>query len=180
MLDWLLDIGIFVVVLRAFKVQPKISKEGDILVATTGWTLRMMTLFAASRRMLVDPKQKAVRICDRCFWFFDRWHRIPFDMVESIIYSYSDVSPGQLSWSGAYREMDLFDVKLRLRDGEERRLFRFFGQGEFVNNSIFPDWWYWNDTVMTPLIQGDQENQSRAFVNVLSGLIGAPVTSVTR
>jgi hypothetical protein len=177
MIDWVFDTTIGVGLARLFNFQPVIRKENQALVATTGWATRLCTLGSASRRLLVDPQQRALRIRDRSFWFVTHWHRIPFDAVEAVIYSYADLSPGQVSPLGAYRSMDLFVVALRLRHGEERKLFRFFGQGAFVNNGILPDWCYWEEDVMTPLVQGGQESASRTFAEVLSRMLGVPIVN---
>jgi hypothetical protein len=176
-IEWFVDIAIGIGLARLLNLQPRIAKEKHILVATTGIRTQLFTVFSASRRLMIDPQQRAVRIRDRSFWFVIHWHRIPFDVVEAIIYAYADMSPGQISPLGAYRSMDLFTVALRLRHGKEQNLFRFFGQGAFVNNGILPDWCYWEDNVMTPLVAGGQETASRTFAEVLSGMIGVPMVN---
>lgn len=181
MFDWLYEslagFGATIGLSRLFYVHPRIWKQGNMLAARSDWRTQLLTLFGASRLLLVDPIQKAVRIRDRNFWFFVRWHRIPFDAVAAVLYGYSDLSPGQLSPFGAYRSMDLFTVGLQLRDGSEKTLFRLFGEGDFVNEGIFPDWFYWEEDMMTPFVRGGQETESRLFVQALSGLIGAPITN---
>ena len=177
MIEWFVDIAIGIGLARMLNLRPRVAKEKDILVASTGIGTQCFTLFSASRRLMIDPHQKAVRIRDRSFWFFTQWHRIPFDVVEAVVYSYADVSPGQISPLGAYRSMDLFTVALRLNHGKEQRLFRFFGQSAFNNNGILPDWCYWEDNVMTPLVIGGQEAASKTFAEVLSGMIGVPIVN---
>ncbi len=175
MIDLVFDLAAGIGLARLFNIQPEIHKENHLLVASTGWRGRILSLFAASRRVTIDPAQRAVRVRERSFWFIVRWRRVPFDVVEAVVYSYVDMSPGQISPLGAHRSIDLFSVALRLRHGSELRLFRFFGQGGFVNNGILPDWCYWEENVMTPLVLGGQESASRTFAEVLSGMIGVPI-----
>ena len=177
MIEWFVDIAIGIGMARLLNLQPRIAKEQAVLVATTGFRMQLISLFSASRRLMIDPQLRAVRIRDRSFWFVIHWHRIPFDFIEAVIYCYSDVSPGQISPLGAYRSIDLYSVALRLRHGKEQRLFRFFGQGAFNNNGILPDWCYWDENLMSPLVVGTQEVGSRTFAEVLSRMIGVPIVS---
>ena len=176
-IDWFFDLAIGIGLSRLLNFQPAIRKENQILVASTGWRTQLFTLCSASRRLMIDPQQRAIRIRDRSFWFVTHWHRIPFDAVEAVVYSYTDMSPGQISPLGAYRSMDLFVIALRLRHGKEQKLFRFFGQGDFVNNGILPDWCYWDENMLTPLVQGDQENMSRTFATVVSAMLSVPIVN---
>ena len=177
MLDLFFDLFIGIGLARIFNFQPRIRKEGNTLIASTGFTAQFLLLFSASRRVTLDPHTKLVRIRDRSFWFFVQWHRVPFDAVEAVIYSYADMSPGQISPIGAYRSMDVFTVGLWLRHGKQRRLFRFIGEGAFVNNGIFPDWCYWEENMVTPLVQGNQETGSRLYADVVSRMIGAEIVN---
>src|SRR5262245_61741907 len=120
--------------------------------------------------MIVDPKQKAVIIRRRFAWFFQRGRRISFRSIEAVTYGYRDMaSPGL--W--ANNSVDLFSVGLRLRGGKEIHLFHFYGDGTFTNDGPWPDWLYWQQYVLD--FSGTQERESRAFVELLSKMIGVPV-----
>lgn len=177
MLDLFFDTVLGIGLARTFSFQAVIRKEGNTLTARTGLPAQLLLLFAASRWLILDPQQKAVRIRDRSFWFFTRWHRIPFDAVEAVVYTYTDMSPGQFNPFGAYRSLDVFTVGLRMRHGEERRLFRFVGEGGFNNDGILPDWCYWEENLVTPLVQGSQDTGSRLFADVVSRMTGAPIVN---
>jgi len=167
MFDFLFDL----IFARLFTFRPTVRKEGQLLVVRSGWTAHLFSLGFGSRKLTVDPRQKVVRISKRSFWFFVRSRRLEFDWIDEILYGYSDMGFGL--WT--HRSLDLFTVDLHLRTGEEVHVFRFYGQGGFVNDGPMPDWCYWDQNLMTPLVAGNQESTSRAFVEVLSGMIGVPI-----
>ena len=175
---WILDLLLWVGIARLFYFRPSITKQGGALLAVSGWRTHLFTLGAVSRRILVDPSIQAVRIHGRRFWLFPYSRRIPFDRVVAVRYGYKDMSPGAMMPWGAYREKDLFTVGLRLHNGEELTLFRFFGEGEFVNNTFFPDWMYWEDHVMTQWVRGEQESESRAYAGLLTALLNVPMENI--
>lgn len=156
---------------RFVAIWPTVRKEGDRLVATTSWKARIWNLGSASRRLVVDPGAKTARLQIRRFWFFQTSRRIEFDWVAGIGYRYSDVSPGV--W--AHQQADLFTIDLKLKNGDRVMLFRFFGEGDFVNNGIWPDWMYWDDFLVAKYTKGDQESQSMLLADLLSRMIGVPI-----
>jgi hypothetical protein len=52
-------------------------------------------------------------------------------------------------------------------------LFSFFGDGTFTKDSPLPDWCYWDDFLFD--VSGTQEQESRAFAEVLSKMVKAPI-----
>jgi hypothetical protein len=76
-----------------------------------------------------------------------------------------------------YQEQALFCVGLRLVTGEEIVLFRFFGEGDFVNDSIFPDWMYSSDILIANATRGAQETDSLRFAEIVAAMIGVPIAS---
>jgi hypothetical protein len=91
-----------------------------------------------------------------------------FDWIAEVEYAYNQLNP---EW-GAYQEDDLFTVSLKLKNGENVPLFRFYGPGDFQNNSVWPDWCYWEDRVEANLTRGSQETDSLAYAEVVAHLIG--------
>jgi hypothetical protein len=157
---------------QLLSICPRVSKRGSRLVATTAWRLRLLTLGCLQRKVLVDPKKQEVMIQRRYFWAFQRRRRIRFRTVEAITYGYQDWALGaSLSW--AHDSVDLFSTGLRLHGGEELHLFYFYGDGTFCNDGPLPDWLYWEDYLLD--LSGTQERESRAFVELLSKMIGVTV-----
>lgn len=160
---------------RLVAIRPRVSKVGNTLVAVSDWRSQLWGLGFGGRRLVVDPTQKTVRMSVRRFWFFRTSRRIEFEWVAELIYGYSDVSPG---W-GAHQQNDLFTVALRLKNGDEVTLFRFFGEGDFVNNSVWPDWMFWDDFVIANYTRGPQESESLLFADLVSRMIGVPISNPT-
>src|SRR5262245_1406338 len=158
--------------LRLLSVCPRLNKSKGKLVAATGWTLRILTLGWLFRKVVVDPKREELTICRRYCWVFSRRRRVGFGAIEAVTYGYQDWAIGaHLSW--AHDSLDLYSVGLRLQGGDELHLFYFYGDGTFSNNGPWPDWLYWEDYLLD--ISGTQETESRAFVELLSKMIGVPV-----
>ena len=165
------DVGISLLFGRLWNVQPKVQKVANKLVARSDWKAQLWNLGSSSRSLEVDPVQKVVRLAVRRFWFVVSRRRIEFDWIQQVGYRYAEMSP---SW-GAHQQADLYTVDLLLKNGEYVVLFRFFGEGDFVNNSIWPDWMYWEQSLIADYTRGDQEKQSVLFVDLLSRMIGVPV-----
>jgi hypothetical protein len=157
---------------RLFSICPRVSKRGRRLVASTAWRLRLLTLGLLYREVLIDPKKQELLIRRRFFWAFSRRRRIRFQAVEAVTYGYQDWALGA-SWTWAHDSVDLFSTGLRLHGGEEVHLFSFYGDGTFTNDGPWPDWLYWEDYLFD--MSGTQERESRAFVELLSKMIGVPV-----
>lgn len=179
MFEWIMEkiggYGVSMALSRLFWIRPRIRKQGLLLEACSDWRSQVLSLGFGSRRVMIIYQQSVIRIFTRRFWLIFRVRRIPFDRISAILYGYADMSPGALMPWGAYQQNDLFWVGLRLHNGEELTLFRFFGEGDLVNQGPFPDWLYWEDKIMVELTRGPQESESRMFAELLSKLIGAPI-----
>jgi len=158
--------------IRLLSLCPRLTKRKDRLVASTPWRLRVLTLGLFLRWVIIDPKQGVIILRRRYFWFFGRGWRIPFDAVAAVTYAYQDWGDSG-GWSWAHDTFDIFRVGLRLQSGKERHLFTFLGDGTFRNDGPLPDWFYWAEYAFDT--SGTQEKESRAYVERLSKLIGAPV-----
>lgn len=157
---------------RLFSIGPRIQKQGVRLVVSSAQRLRILSLGAFSRQVVVEPRKGWLMIHDRQFWFLERTRLIPFEQVQAVTYGFEDWTFG--GWFLQARDtQELFRVGLRLSSGEEFDLFRFFGEGHFVNESNFPDWWFWED-VLTDL-SGTQEKESRLLAELLSKMTGVKV-----
>ena len=155
-----------------FSVCPRVRKEEDRLVARTAWRLLVLTLGGFYRRVEVDPGKKEVTVYRRYFWVFARRRRIRFGNIEAVTYGYKDWAFGA-SWSWAHDSVDSYSVGLRLRNDDDLHLFSFFGDGTFQNDGPWPDWLYWDDYLLD--LSGTQTQESRAFVELVSKLVGVSV-----
>jgi hypothetical protein len=158
---------------RLFSLCPRIRKRNGRLIASTNRFLQVLTLAMLYRQVIVDPKEAFIRIRRRYFWIFQRGWRISFSSVQAVTYGYYGTGGVNAWWGVASDTQDAYAVGLRLRHGQERHLFWFYGDGEFTNNGPLPDWWYWPEYVFD--FAGTQERESRMFVNALSKIIGVTV-----
>lgn len=158
--------------MRLLSVGPRITRDGDLLVAVTGWKMRFLTLSLLLTRMTVDPERRVVLIERRLGWIFTRRRKIKFDWIAAVTYGYSDQSLS--GWvSQAHDSFDVFSVGLRLHDDDEFRLFAFFGNGTFTNESIWPDWMYGGRYYAD--LTGTQESESRTFAEALVQILDVPL-----
>lgn len=176
-MDFLTTFVINILLGRLLNVRPRIRKIQGALVADTAPHIAVLTLGLKLRRVMIDPKQKAIRMFARYGWFVPRIRHIPFDAITCVLYTYNELNNQLNPLSGwqAYQQQDMFVVRVRLKNGEEPILCRFYGQGDFVNNSILPDWLYWEDQMASNLTRGSQEDESRAYATTVANLIGVDV-----
>lgn len=170
-MDWLIDILWTFVGARLLNSSPTMSRNGDLLVVKSNWRQQLWTLGFGDRRIEIDRSKKIVHIFDRRFWLIPSSRRIQFDWVSQVTWGYTPLSTG--FW--ARYEYDLFSVGLNLKDGQRVHLFRFFGMGDFVNDSIWPDFFYWSDFLTADLNRGPQTSASRSLAEILSGMIGVGI-----
>ncbi|MBI1335165.1 MAG: hypothetical protein JST12_16680 [Armatimonadetes bacterium] len=159
-------------VTKAFAPRPVIRAENPFLVIESGWRTALLTLGGRKRRVTIDPNNRIVRIQDRTFWFVRNNQVITFDRVQEVVYTYRDIMGS--NWF-SHTEEDLFRVGLWLRDGKEVILFRFYGQGDFVNNSIWPDWMKWDEIIPGEIVRHNMESESQVLAGALGHMIGVPV-----
>jgi hypothetical protein len=153
-------------------VTPRIGKDEEKLVAQTSPMGLLLTLTLLHRAVVVDSQKKSVIIRRRLFWFLASEKEIPFKRIASLSYDFEDWNPSTgMGFTGG--TTDCFTVKLNLTNGKQVHLFHFFGEGTFVNNSIFPDWMYWSDFAFDAA--GTQAEKSRAYVTVLQKLLNVPL-----
>lgn len=156
------------------RYEPRIRRRGRMVAITSGLRVVVMTLGLLHRTVLLDLDQNVLRIIDRRGWFFRRYRRIPFERVAAVTYGYQDTAPFS-SVSMEYRQWDLYTVGIRLRDQEDVLLFRFFGQGDYINNSLLPDWMFTDEIVIAELTRGGQETRSRLLVELLSHVMNVDI-----
>lgn len=152
--------------------RPRVFADGDALVIADGWKSHLLRLGSFSRMARIDPKAKVVGLKGRRFWF-GTWSRaIPFSRIDQIEYGYEETG-------GSYdhQEHDKFTLGLRLTNGESVHLCTFTGLGGFMNNSVLPDWMFPGEALEARITAEDQEDRSQNLADVLSGMIGVPITN---
>ena len=157
--------------MRLFSICPRVRKRGGCIVAVTAWRIRLLFLGALYRKTIIDPRNRVISIRSRYLWLISRERQVPFSDIQAVTYGYEDMSTDLLSY--AHDTFDWFSVGLRLRDDSEVRLFNFIGDGTFQNDGPWPDWMYWDEFIFDS--SGSQERESRAFVDVLSTIVGVQV-----
>ncbi len=174
LIEWLVS----VVFVRLFAFSPDVYSDKGLLVARTGWKANVFSIGFAGRSVTLDRNREMIRLRKRWFWFVVTTRYISFASVKEVLYGYTDVDPFQ-SFSWAHLQDDLFSVGVKLRTGEEIRLFRFYGQGDFSNDGPFPDWFFWDEILESKLTKGSQEGHALIYAEVVSVLVGVPIGSFT-
>lgn len=155
-----------------FSITPRIFGDAGGITAMTARGAQVFMLGAAFRRVRVDRIEQRVTIEDRTWWWRRRSRAILFEEVAAVGYGYEEWGWG---WGGFWARdpIDRFVVGLKLKWGEEVRLFNFVGDGTFANEGPFPDWMYWKEYAFD--VTGTQEQESRMFAKVLGKMLGAPL-----
>lgn len=154
-----------------FSITPRVFGDANGLTATTARMAQLLMLGARFRRVRVDRVERKVTIEDRSWWWRRRTRAILFDEVSSVGYGYEEWSLSGNFW--ARDPTDRFVVSLKLKWGEEVRLFWFVGDGTFKNDGPLPDWVYWKEIAFD--VSGTQEQESRMFAKALGNILGAPL-----
>ena len=144
------------------------------LVAHTALPFSIFTLGLRYRIVTVDPASKVIRIFTRSAWLFTKAKLLPFSSIQWLIYEYRDVNPVS-NIATTHQEQDLFIISVIQKNGKQTVLARFYGQGDFSNNWIFPDWIYWEEIGIARLTAGNQEDESRMYASTVATIIGVEI-----
>lgn len=158
-------------VMKAVVPRPEVTVEGNCLVLQSGWRTAALTLGGRKRKVIVDRQKSLITIQDRRFWVSSK-QTIVFDRVHEVIYGYVDM--GGNDWTSG-NEQDLFTVGLWLKDGKVVTLFRLYGEGEYINNSILPDWMFVDEIIPGQVVKHGMDDHALSVSDVLAATIGVPV-----
>lgn len=172
-MDWLIQI----LLERILQFCPRISKQNNVLVASSPWRAHLLCFGFGGRQVSIDPARKLIAIAIRRFWFFTSTQVLTFDRVLYVLSGYRDWSLSTWSVFGAYRDRGVYTVELRLTTGERIMLFRFYSEGDFINDGFMPDFMYWDDYMDAALTKGNQGQKSEVFAKLVAGLVGRPIHS---
>lgn len=77
----------------------------------------------------------------------------------------------------AYRDRGVYTVELRPTTGQRIMLFRFYSEGDFINDGLMPDFMFWDEYLEATLTKGDQGREAEAFGKIIAGLVGMRIHS---
>lgn len=155
------------ITLSVLSIGPRVRIENNRLVASTGWSFLIPTLGLWRKHLVVDPAARELDFTFSFFWLFWLRYRIPFHDVKEVIYRYDNIAPFH-SFT-ATDALDCFKVGVVTNDRDEYIFFRWIGEGEFGNNSLWPDWCYWDQYMID--FKGTQDKESMVFFELLRGTI---------
>lgn len=146
---------------------PRVTREGECLIARSSRLRLLLTLGAFRRTMVACPRERRIEIATTWLWGIRRLRVVPFDAVREVAYRYENLMP--LSSISATDAIDCYRIALVLDDRDEVPLFSWVGQGMFENNSYWPDWMYWQDLLID--FTGTQTSESMAFYEMLTRML---------
>lgn len=151
----------------------RIAVRQQRLIISTGWRVRVLTLGLALRQVEIDPERRTIVVESRHGWLFTSRREIRFDEVKAVTYGYGDESTDQY-FSFAHDTFDVYRIGLRLKvNAEEIHLFRYVGEGTWVNSSDWPLWMH--DVTAYLDFSGTQDRDSLALVEAICGMLGVRV-----
>jgi len=152
-------------------IAPHLSQSDGKLIARTSPGLKFLTLGFSNRTVTVDPKRRTITIENRPFGLNLEPRVVGFDQIERVTYTYRDWNI-MAGISRTYDSVDCFTVGLDIAGGKRAHLFRFVGEGAFVNDSHLPDWAYWDEHHFD--LTGAQEQESKLFYDLLQKMLTEP------
>lgn len=159
-------------VIRGLSTGPKWQYDGHHFSARTPALLRVLTLFAYDRRLLVSRPAKMMRLTVTRWWFFRTVVELPTQRVRSVLYGYKDIGTSwsfSPFWMGRLDTVEKFRVGVALAEpAQNLDLYTFVGEGS--QDTGWPGVILGGDDVVD--VRGPQEQQSRHFVDRLCHALG--------
>jgi hypothetical protein len=160
--------------LRILTLAPRVDEHDGVLRARSSLVLKVLTLGAFTREVVVDRRARYVTIDERRMWLVRRKRVIPFRHIVRIEYDYSATATSmQHSYRGdlgSGDEVESFRVGLVLRPRDdvpdthahlyEERVHLFGFHGDGFGQAAIVD------------VEGQQEGLSRHYVERLRALTG--------
>ncbi|MCC5874811.1 MAG: hypothetical protein JJU11_01200 [Candidatus Sumerlaeia bacterium] len=123
-----------------------------------------MCLFLFWRSMRLDRRQQVLTVFHLDFWIIPRWWKIPYRDVRDVLYKYKDYGFARNVYF-ARSSLDCYTVALELTNFHQVDLFWWYGEGEFQNETLLPDWMYWKQFAFDT--KGSQKRESLQFFEML-------------
>ena len=148
-------------------IGPVVSRDGTKLKARTSTFFALLTLGANLKLFEADTATRRIHFHRRLFWVFARSWDVAFEEVVEVKYGYENLNP--FAFISADDATDDFFISLEMRDRSSIALFHWIGEGEFTNNTILPDWWFFGETLFDAT--GTQQKESMTFYEVLTAML---------
>lgn len=147
---------------------PRLGVEGHAFVARTSWINMLITLGLWGRTVRLDPDTRALQITDRVLWLIPIRRTVRLADIDEVLYRYRDLTD-ILPMMHARDAIDCYTVGIRQTNGNDIILFHFLGEGEFTNDTLWPDIFYWWEFTFD--VQGSQKRHSLRFYELLRGAV---------
>ena len=154
---------------------PRVEIGETRLMARTSWQLQALALFSYCRVVVVDRAAQSIDVRRRVLWILRSVRRYPFDTFDHINYEYGSIGTFWGLTASGVRSLDrfeLFTVQLVAKRPEQTlELFSFAGDGAATTGL--------SGVILagdSPVdFEGDQEDQSRGYVELLAEFTGLPL-----
>ncbi len=163
--------SLFEVKSSALTLGPRVWHQGGRIYIRTNLLLQVLALGSYARTVVVDPEMRRVDVGVRHVWAWARRRFIPFARVDHIDYRYGGLPTAFGLFHGATDRVERFLVELVLDDGERVPVASFRGEGSAMTGLggvLFS-----GDSLIDHA--GNQDDSSRALVDVLIDAIGVPL-----
>jgi hypothetical protein len=150
---------------------PRVWHQGGRIYVRTNLLLQVLALGSYTRTVVVDPEMRRVDVGVRHVWVWARHRFIPFAHIDHIDYRYGSLGTDFGLFHGTTDRVERFLVELVLDDGERVPVASFRGEGSAMTGLggvVFS-----RDSVID--YAGNQEDTSRALVDLLVEAIGVPL-----
>lgn len=143
---------------------PKIVSDGRGLRARCSVWQGLSCGFLFWRSLKIDRQRRTLTIFHLDFWLIPQKWVVSYHDIRDINYKYRDY--GFLrSLNYARNSLDCYTVSIELQNYRVIDLFWWYGEGEFLNESILPDWVFWQQYAFDT--KGSQKRESLQFYEML-------------
>lgn len=149
---------------------PRIREQGGRIYVQTSGLFQALTLGSYGRTVIVDPGMRRIDVSVRHLWAWVRHRFIPFARVDHIDYRFGSLTTSWSRWYGATDQLEKFSIDLVLDDDQRIRVASFRGAGSVMTGLGGA---LWGDSLVD--YAGNQEDVSRALVELLVDTIGVPL-----
>lgn len=150
---------------------PRVWSQGGRIYIRTNRALQVLALGSYARTVVVDPEMRRVEVDVRHLWAWSRRRLIPFARIDHIDYRYGGLPTAFGLFHGVTDRVERFLIELVLDDDERVPVASFRGEGSEMTGLggvVFSD-----DSLVD--YAGNQDDSSRALVEVLIDAIGVPL-----
>jgi hypothetical protein len=162
--------SLFEVKIGLLSLTPRIQERGGRIYVRTSGLLRLLTLWSYTQTVIIDPGMRRVEVHVRHLWVWARHRLIPFARIDHIDYRFGSLLTSMSRIYGATDQLEKFSIDLVLDDDERIPVASFRGAGSVMTGLGGA---LMGDSVVD--YAGNQEDMSRALVELLVDTIGVPL-----